>query len=131
MTQIPGSQASAPTRVLVVEDEFIIALDLSCGLTDAGYEVVGPAGNTAAALALVESAAPDIGLLDVNLGGGETSYQIARGLQARQIPFAFLSGYSLPQVSSEFSKVPVLGKPFTFGEVLEVIAKLHTTDSAN
>ena len=55
-------------RVLVVEDEALIAMDLQALLEEAGYQVLGPANSSAAALALIDNEEPDVALLDVNLG---------------------------------------------------------------
>lgn len=110
-----------PTRVLVVEDEFVIALDLAQQLEEAGFQVSGPASNEAKALSLIDQEPPDIALLDINLGCGTTSYGIARRLIARHIPFAFLSGYSGVQIDAEFTDVPVLAKPCPIDMVMEVM----------
>lgn len=120
---------AAPTRVLVVEDEFVIALDLSQQLEDAGFQICGPASNTPRALTLIEDDPPDVALLDVNLGAGKTSYEIARKLIALDIPFAFLSGYSLNQLLSEFENVPLLAKPCSLAMILDVIDSVQHAQS--
>jgi CheY-like chemotaxis protein len=114
----------AASRVLIVEDEFVIALDLSYQLEEAGYEVCGPASKTAAALELIEKDAPDLALLDVNLGKGETSWDIARVLTTRQIPFAFLTGYPGTVLPADLVDAPILAKPCQFNLVQEAIGKL-------
>ncbi len=86
-------------RILIVEDEFLIAFDLSLALQEQGHDVVGPAAMLVDALAAVEREALDAALLDINLSGGETSFPVADALMARGVPFAFLTGYeefSLP-----------------------------------
>ncbi len=115
---------AAMTRVLVVEDEFVIALDLSQQLEDAGFEICGLASNTPKALSLIDSDPPDVALLDVNLGAGQTSYDIARMLMQQEIPFAFLSGYSIDQLLPEFEEVPILAKPCSVPMIVEIIATL-------
>jgi CheY-like chemotaxis protein len=115
---------AAPTRVLVVEDEYVIALDLSQQLEDAGLVVCGPASNTPKALSLIDESPPDVALLDVNLGGGKTSYDIARKLILLDIPFAFLSGYSIDQLMPEFENVPLLAKPCSAPIIVKVIGTL-------
>jgi DNA-binding response OmpR family regulator len=79
-------------RVLVVEDDFLIAIDISQQLAGAGFEVVGPATSVAKALKLLAERGCDIAVLNVNLGD-ETSEPIARKLQSAGKPFVVLSGY--------------------------------------
>ena len=64
------------TRVLVVEDEFLVALDIAQQITEAGFEVVGPANSVAKAIALIDELGCDVAVLDVNLGH-ETAEPIA------------------------------------------------------
>jgi DNA-binding response OmpR family regulator len=103
--------------VLVVEDEFLIALEISAQLTDAGYEVVGPANSVAEALALVSEAECDMALLDVNLGS-ESSAPVAAALKARNIPFVVLSGYRERSLNEDFNGAKILGKPFRTADLL-------------
>ncbi|WP_261404766.1 response regulator [Chenggangzhangella methanolivorans] len=80
-------------RILLVEDEAMIAMLVEDMLLDGGAEVVGPAGGVKAALAVIaETDAIDGALLDVNLGG-EQSFEVADALAARNIPFVFVTGY--------------------------------------
>ena len=89
--------ANMNKRVLVVEDDAMIALDIARELTDAGLEVVGPAISVAKALRLIGDYGCDAAVLDVNLGNNETSEPVARELRARSTPFVVLSGYSSEQ----------------------------------
>ena len=83
----------AGNRVLVVEDELMIALDM-CGKLEAmGYVPVGPAGTVDEALTLLEGERPDFALLDENLRGRPVT-PVAEALLRRGIPFALISGYS-------------------------------------
>jgi DNA-binding response OmpR family regulator len=100
----------AVIRVLVVEDEALLALDIADQLRDAGLEVVGPATSVGEALKLVGGTGCDIAILDVNLGS-ETAGPIARELRARGTPFVVLSGYSSAQHPPEFHGAPLLSKP--------------------
>jgi DNA-binding response OmpR family regulator len=102
--------ARSPPAVLIVEDEWLIALDLVDEVVAAGYEVVGPAHSVSTALDLLASRGADGALLDVNLKS-ETSYPIAAVLIARSIPFMFLTGYASGQLRPEFHEVPLLNKP--------------------
>jgi CheY-like chemotaxis protein len=85
-------------RVLVVEDEMIVAWLLQDMLADLGCAVVGPAARVAQALAMIDAEAIDAAVLDVNLNG-QKSYPVADALAARGVPFVFSTGYeteSLP-----------------------------------
>jgi DNA-binding response OmpR family regulator len=109
-------------KILVVEDEFLLALDLTQQLEDAGFEVEGPVAQVSHALILIDSQPPDLALLDIDLGRGRTSHEIARRLTKRGIPFAFISGQT--KGLEEFSSVPLLPKPFAIKRVLEVIGSV-------
>ncbi|TIQ25766.1 MAG: response regulator, partial [Mesorhizobium sp.] len=78
-------------RILVVEDTFLVALDLSDELTDAGCDVVGPAPSVQEALEQIDGVELDGAVLDVNLHG-ERSFPLAEHLAARDVPFVFLTG---------------------------------------
>lgn len=103
------AQPLAGRRVLVVEDEFIVAAMLADMLEDEGAEVIGPIGTQADALAVAASEALDVAVLDWNLNG-EPGAPVARILRARGIPFAISTGYGA--VEAEFADVPVLNKPY-------------------
>jgi CheY-like chemotaxis protein len=117
-------QSGEPPVVLVVEDEFLVAFDLAAMLEDAAFTVLGPVADAAAALALVTQSPPDAALLDVNLGSGKTSFEIARKLAVLNIPFAFLSGYDKNQLPEEFRDAPVLSKPVAFQSVTDWLRTL-------
>ena len=97
-------------RILVVEDEPLIAMDFSQTLSDAGYVVIGPANSVARALALIAKFGCDAAVLDVNLGK-ESSEPIARELIRLGKPFVTTSGYSREQQPQIMQTAPMLGKP--------------------
>jgi DNA-binding response OmpR family regulator len=103
-------------RVLVVEDEALIAMALEERLREAGAEVVGPAFTAAEALRLVEAAAADGGIsaavLDLRLTGGETAIPVADALAARGVPFLFATGYGAGCDTGGHTAAPVLRKPY-------------------
>ena len=112
----------ARPRVLVVEDEALLALTIAEELDDAGFAVVGPALSTHDALGCLERPERcDIAVLDVNLGLG-SSEPVARELAARGIPFIVMSGYSRAQLPASLQGMPHLRKPFT---IEDLIAELH------
>ena len=98
---IPGSPPPPDGRlVLVVEDEFLIALDLELLLRRHGWRVLGPAATVAAALRLLrQGATPDVALLDVNLRG-ELVTPVAAELRARGVPFVLASAYHVPALAA-------------------------------
>ena len=97
-------------RVLIVEDEAMVALDLAQELSLAGFEIVGPAASVTKALALVRSVGCDVAVLDVNLGD-ETSVPIAQELLARGTAFIVVSGYSRERHWEGFGNAQVFNKP--------------------
>lgn len=110
-------------RLLVVEDESLIAMMIGDMLRDFGCVVVGPAGSVEHAMALIEREAVDGALLDVNLSNGKRSYPVAEALQKRGIPFAFVTGYGEAGLTADFRGVPVLQKPFVADHLRRVIAE--------
>jgi DNA-binding response OmpR family regulator len=107
-------------RVLIVEDEFFIALDIGQQLGDQGFEVVGPAPSVSKALKLVSEQGCDVAILDVNLGG-ETSEPVARKLQESDKPFVVLSGYSTENKLPWFGAAPVLSKPLRMDDLVAAL----------
>lgn len=97
-------------RILIVEDEAVLALDLSLQLADAGFDVVGPASSSEEALKLLHSVGCDAALLDINLEG-ETSEPAAAALLALGVPFVSLTGYSAAERPAIFRHAPMLEKP--------------------
>ncbi len=98
-------------RILVVEDEGLILLTIQDILQDLGCELAGTAMRAAAAIELIGRTAIDAALLDVNLGGGDSSYPVADALAASGIPFAFLTGYASDDMPPAYGCRPVLSKP--------------------
>ena len=111
----------AAMRILVVEDEFFIALDISSILEQAGLAVIGPAANVADALESIGSEEIDGALLDAHLAG-ETAGRIADALIARGIPFAFVSGYGREHLPAAHRNAPLVKKPFTGRDLLAAVA---------
>lgn len=95
-------------RVLVVEDNYLLALDLVNELEAANAVVVGPCNNlTDAALQLAHS---DLAVLDVNLGG-ENTFRLADRLQALDVPYVFFTGYDKDVLPERFAEVDCITKP--------------------
>jgi DNA-binding NtrC family response regulator len=106
-------------RVLLVEDEFLIAAMVQDMLADLGAVVVGPAHRLADARSLAEESDLDIAIIDVNLGG-ERSDPIAEILAARGIPFILATGYG---DAMKAPRVHVLDKPFTMDKLATFLAR--------
>lgn len=100
-------------RILVVEDEYIVAQDLSRWLQRRGLQVIGPAPRLERARALIASEAIDAALLDIHLRG-ELVFPAAEDLAARCIPFVFLSGFGRSIVPDRFAHIRLLDKPVSF-----------------
>jgi CheY-like chemotaxis protein len=92
----PGD-ALAGRRVLLVEDNYLVAEMLTQQIESMGCEVVGPAASSAEALDLLDRHEIDCAVLDINIIGG-TSAPIAEALDARAIPFLFVTGYGSPRM---------------------------------
>jgi CheY-like chemotaxis protein len=107
----------------VVEDEAMVAMLLESMLQELGHEVVAIAGKTHEAARLATEAPIDLAVLDVNLNG-EFTYEIARLLQTRGIPFLFATGYGNAGLSPEWRDVPTLQKPFQLRELRERIDEI-------
>ena len=110
-------------RILVVEDEPLLAFELAELLTDAAFDVVGPTSSVAEALRLIDNVGCDLAVLDFNLGS-EVSAPIASRLRAQQLPFITLSGYSANQLPSEFDGAPTLRKPVRAGDLISSLKNL-------
>jgi CheY-like chemotaxis protein len=109
-------------RILVVEDEMTVALLIEDMLTDMGHQVVGLAMRLAPALDQAATADFDLAILDVNLDG-RMSFPVAEMLAARNIPFAFATGYGSAVIAPEFHSRPVLRKPFLSRDLEELIVR--------
>ena len=97
-------------RILVLEDEPLVAAGLQEGLSDIGYDVIGPFSRAAQALEALHDMGIDAAILDVNLETG-TSYPVAEALMKRGVPFVFVTGYGAGGIDARFRSVPVYQKP--------------------
>ena len=110
------------TRVLIVEGDPIMALDLAEQLVEEGFVAVGPASNVRQALDLLATEGCDVAVLDVNLGT-ETSEAVALELLRRAIPFVRLSGYSSGQHPPQLDSAPLLVKPVRMSLLVAALRK--------
>lgn len=110
-------------RVLIVEDDYLIAEGLSRAIEDDGFAVIGPVDTVAGALGLIGREQPDGALLDVRLRQGDT-LEIARVLRQRGVPFAVVSGYTRDSLPPEMAAAPFLAKPLGEFELVEIARTL-------
>jgi DNA-binding NarL/FixJ family response regulator len=101
-----------PLRVLIVEDEPLIAMSIEFSVECLGQEVVGPVGRLGEAMAAAASDDCDCAVIDINIIGG-TSYGVARTLAARHRPFILASGYSDSSLPADMQNRPRLMKPYS------------------
>jgi two-component sensor histidine kinase/DNA-binding response OmpR family regulator len=112
----PEGNGAAPrqvmpgNRLLLVEDEALTGMMMSDMLTELGFDVIGPFGRVADAMAAVGREDFQAAVLDVNLDG-EMVYPVADAVLARGVPFVFVTGYSAEGIDRRFAQVPVLQKP--------------------
>jgi len=97
-------------RILVVEDDYFIALELCTALRDCGAEVVGPARDVQSGLNAIRSEHLDCAVLDINLQG-RLGFQIATELRGRGVPALFATGYDATTIPPELADMPRLEKP--------------------
>ncbi len=125
-----------PLRVLIVEDEMLLAMDLEDILTDAGYRVVGKAVDMHQAVAVCERSGEsiDIAIMDVHLARGTNGVDTAMVLRQRwNIPSLFVSGNideKMQALALEWHPVGFVGKPFSEREVLAALKSVPTRASA-
>lgn len=110
--------------ILIVEDEFLIADEVGWMLEQAGAYVLGPVGTVTAALALLTVAVRlDGAMLDINLHE-EVVYPLADSLEARGVPYLFLTGYSGDAIPDRYHHVPRCEKPLAWVDLIETMAHL-------
>jgi PAS domain S-box-containing protein len=119
-------QVGPRKRVLLVEDEVLIAMGMVQTLGDLDFEVVGPFATVPDALAAIEREHVDAGILDINLGK-EMVYPVAGALRARGVPFVFTTGYGSEAVVGPFPETRIYQKPID----REVLRHLFVTNSAD
>jgi CheY-like chemotaxis protein len=111
----------AACGILVVEDEWLVASMIEELLEDAGYQVLGPVGSVADALAIIDTQAVTAAVLDVNLGN-EQSFAIADRLEAIGVPFLLMTGYTSADLPLQYRSKTILEKPITAPALL---SELH------
>jgi len=111
-------------RILVVEDEPLVAMNLTKSLADLGFHVVGPYSTLAKAAAAAAETEVHAALLDVNLNG-KVVYAVADILASKNVPFAFITGYGTAALPDKYANAPVLHKPVDEETLQMLLAQSH------
>jgi DNA-binding response OmpR family regulator len=109
-------------RLLIVEDEYLLAREMADYFEDLGAEIVGPVGTVALALGLIASSRIQIAVLDVNLRD-ERVYPVADLLTLKQIPFVFASGYGSELEPDAYAGAPRCIKPIEFAVLANTLVE--------
>ena len=125
---VVGVKHDSKSRVLLVEDEALVAMMIQETLNEFGYQVVGPLNTASEALAAAREGHFDAAVLDINLGDGLV-YTVAEILGVRGVPFIFVTGYDADSVDPRFSEVPILQKPIE-RDMLQKIFMAGESDQA-
>lgn len=112
----------APLRVLVVEDEMMIAMMLEDMLADLGHQVAGVAMRLPHALEMAKTTDANVAILDINLDG-RRSFPVADVLRQRGVRLIFASGYGSPGLEAPFLDEIVVRKPFEANDIQRALAK--------
>ena len=115
-------------RILVIEDEALVAMDVAEILSEQGCEIMGPAATIENAKAAIALNNFDAALLDANLGGSPVN-ELAAALTRLNIPFAFLTGYGRESLPEAFRHAPLISKPYSEGELLSTLAACLNNNS--
>lgn len=123
-TQDPGDSTLEGRRVLVVEDETLVAMEFENLLQQQGCVVLGPAPRVNRALTLLDRERPDAAVVDLNLKG-ELATPVAAALSAQGVPFVLVTGYGeLQSREPELQDAPRVDKPVHHRELLRVLAQV-------
>jgi len=110
-------------RILIVEDEPLIAMMLQDWLGEMGYEAVGPAGSVEDAIAMIDGSRPDAALLDLHLRGVH-AVAVVEHLRTAGVPFAVATGDTISSPNDQLNGTPRLAKPYDFNTVQSTLSAL-------
>lgn len=116
--------STAKAKILIVEDEAFVAMDMAGALEDHGFEIAGIAMNVKQALDLIDECRPSAAVLDVNLGK-EVVWPVARQLKQLQVPIIFSTAdLAHGELHDEFASAPKIEKPLLVNRLIGEIARL-------
>lgn len=110
--------------VLIVEDEYYLAMEMQDQIERVGGRVVGPVGGLAEGVQAIERGGIDCALIDINLGEGP-SFEIAEALCRASIPFLFLTGYDAATIPGRFDNIECIQKPANFSALLRALTRFR------
>jgi DNA-binding response OmpR family regulator len=110
-------------RVLLVEDELLVAMLVETALEDENCTIVGPYGDLGEALEAARSEALDVAVLDINLAG-QMVFPVAELLAERGVPFLLLSGYGDVALPGDRRHWPICAKPFNLHDLVSTLSRL-------
>jgi len=111
------------SRILIVDDEPLIAMMLADWVSELGHETLGPSYSAESAMALIETSPPDAAIVDVSLGSA-SGYPVAELLVQKNIPFVFATGHGEEAVTPRFAGTALLAKPFDFAGVSAALDRM-------
>ena len=116
-------------RILLVEDEVLVAMMMRDMLTELGFAVVGPFSRLSEAMVAAVHDGIDAGIINVNLGG-DFVYPVADVLVARRIPFVFVTGYGVESIDPRFAQVPIVKKPVQRQALQKIFVPAESNETA-
>lgn len=119
----PDAKPLKGKRLLIIEDEPLVAMDIAEQLGNAGADIIGPVGSTSSAMQMLADQQVDAAVLDANLGGQPVD-DIAALLTKKHVPFVFVSGYGRESLPKSFASADLISKPFDPGRLLAVASQL-------
>jgi PAS domain S-box-containing protein len=123
------AQGFSGKRILVIEDEVLVAMVVIDMLEELGVQPVGPAQNVQRALEVIAGEDLDAALLDGNLAGARVD-AVAAALTRKEVPFAFVTGYGRDSLPAAFRNAPILPKPFTAAGLIAALRELFGPDTS-
>ncbi|MBC2775066.1 response regulator [Rhizobium sp. AQ_MP] len=109
-------------KIMIVEDEALLALELELEVEAAGHTVVGTAASRKAAFEIIEQSLPEFAFVDVHLGDGPSGIEIGRHLAERHIPFVFVTG-NIKRIPEDFvGAIGAIEKPYTMNGLQNALA---------
>jgi CheY-like chemotaxis protein len=111
-------------RILIVEDEFVLALTVEAIVQAEGHEVLGPVARVGDALRLIADEPVDAALLDIRLRHDEVVYAAADALAAKDVPFTFMTAYSQDSIDARYRARGTLRKPFSGADVARALRQM-------